>query len=146
VRRFSRAIAVRTTLTVLFATSAATCSTVTTPTPAAPFTTTLNGTSVVNFGLTSQLLTSDRRGIATVTLTYGTAASELDFFATPTTCTAGPFSDSTPPCPFGNGFLQSNATTKVLTFGVTQGQVVKLWIQQVSGAAAQAFSIAVSIQ
>jgi hypothetical protein len=131
-------------LVTLLAAGASVCSSTTAP--SAPFTTTLTGTSVANFGLTSQQFTSDRVGIATVTLTYGTTASELDFLAAPTTCSGGPFTNSTPPCPVLLAFLQSNLNPKVLTFGVAKSQVVTLWIQQVSGTAPQAFSIAVSLQ
>jgi hypothetical protein len=144
-RPFPGAIAVRTALVALLAASAAVCSSTTTAS-GPPFTTTLNGSSVPNLGLTSQQFTSDRLGIATVTLTYGTTASELDFLAAPAVCSGGPFTNSTPPCAADLAFLQSPATPKVLTFGVAKGQVVTLWIQQVSGAAPQAFSIAVSIQ
>lgn len=121
--------------------------------PACAFSQTLQGTSSATeapsqASLTTQTLTSDRRGIATVTLSWANASTDLDFFATLPTCTTSPFDAACgPPANVNIAFSQaSTGTTEVLTFGMTKGQTMTLWIQQVSGPASVPYSIAVTIQ
>lgn len=102
---------------------------------------------VVNFsgsvgagGFVSHNLTSDRRGIATATLTWGTNAVDLDLIATGASCSTNPQF-----CAWRAGSVTENTTSERLVFGIVENETLKLFVQNFSGAG-QNYTISVSIE
>jgi hypothetical protein len=111
-----------------------------TPTrPSEPEVFNFSGTAGVG-AIVSHTLTPTRRGIATATLTWSTTAVDLDFFTTASTCTTSPFACST-----RVSSQRTNTTSEQLTFGIVDGESMKLWVQNFAGAA-QNYAIVVSIE
>jgi hypothetical protein len=99
----------------------------------------INGNAAAVSGLTNHTFTSDRRGVATVTLTF--AVGDLDLFATVAACNTNPFACGTRV----QSQLGGNAT-EVLTFGVTEGEVIRLWVLNFASPAAHPYTIAVRLE
>jgi hypothetical protein len=111
----------------------------TTPVQPDPVTINLAGNAGAANVFTSHTFTSDRRGIATVTLRWTTG--DLDFFATVAACNTDPFTCGTR--------VQSQAegtTTETLTFGVTEGEVMRLWVRNFSAPAGHPYTIEVLLE
>jgi hypothetical protein len=107
--------------------------------PSEPEIVNFSGTAGVGAFVT-HALTSTRRGIATATLTWSTTAVDLDFFVTAASCTTSPFACSTR----ANSQL-TGGTSEQLTFGIVDGEPMKLWVRNFAGAA-QNYTITVSIE
>ena len=90
-------------------------------------------------GFTNHTFTSDRRGIATVRLAWTTG--DLDFAATVASCNTNPFE-----C--GTRVQSQDAGTLVetLTFGVTEGEVIRLWVINFAAPTGHPYTIEVRLE
>jgi hypothetical protein len=104
-----------------------------------PITIDLNGSTGAAPSFTNHTFTSDRRGIARVTLRWTTG--DLDFFATVGSCTTDPFT-----CGSRVQAETVNTTEEVITFGVTDQEVIRLWVLNFSAPAAHAYTIEVRLE
>ena len=107
--------------------------------PSDPFTQSIQG-NINTGGLNSHTFTSDRRGIATVTLTWSTTAVDLDLYTTANSCTTSPFA-----CTLRVFSENVSSSSEEVILGVVQGETIKLWVNHFGGGS-QAYTINVSIE
>jgi hypothetical protein len=104
-----------------------------------PITVNFSG-SVAPGAFFGHVLTSDRRGIASATLNWGSTAVDLDFYATAAACPTTPFD-----CPVRVFSEQVGTTSERLVFGVANGENLKLWVFNFAGQA-QNYTISVTLE
>ena len=107
--------------------------------PSDPLVVEFSGTSAAG-AFPSHTVTSDRRGIATARVTWGSAAIDLDLIATDTDCTFNPQF-----CSWRAGSTAVNTTSETIRFGMAPGETLKLYVQNFS-AAGTSYALTVTIE
>jgi hypothetical protein len=110
-----------------------------TPNRPDPITINIGGNAPGVNAFNSHTFTSDRRGIATATLRW--TSGDLDFFATVAACNSNPFI-----CGSRVRALSGGTIVETVTFGVTEGEVVRLWVLNFATPVGQGYTIEVVLE